>query len=235
MNSINPKGKLISIKSDSVLIDGTSLSWLYHYGTFTGNNDTNYYFHTTIDSVVYDSLNTLVLLGATYIKSSWINSDSALTIAESQGGMEFRNDNPNYKITASLGEPLVPNSTPRWYIHYISIDNPSEKIFINIDASEEPLGNVEIKDSYTDLFLYQNYPNPFNPSTKIKYSIPHSSFVTLKIYDILGKEVATLVNEEKSVGNYEINFNAKNLSSGVYFYRMQAGSFTDTKKFILLR
>ncbi len=84
-------------------------------------------------------------------------------------------------------------------------------------------------------YLFQNYPNPFNPSTKISYSIPQTSFVTLKVYDILGKEIATLVNEEKQVGNYEINFDAKNLSSGVYFYRIQAGNFTETKKFILLR
>ncbi len=83
--------------------------------------------------------------------------------------------------------------------------------------------------------LSQNFPNPFNPSTKINYSVPQISFVTLKVYDILGKEVSTLVNEEKTIGNYEINFDANNLSSGVYFYRMQAGEFSETKKFILLR
>lgn len=83
--------------------------------------------------------------------------------------------------------------------------------------------------------LFQNYPNPFNPNTKITYSIPYSSFVSLKVYNILGKEIATLVNEEKTVGKYEVNFNAKNLSSGVYFYRIEAGKFLDTKKFILLR
>jgi len=83
--------------------------------------------------------------------------------------------------------------------------------------------------------LYQNYPNPFNPSTIIRYSIPKTCYVLLKVYNILGKEVATLVNQEKTTGNYEINFYANNLSSGVYFYRIQAGNFTDTKKFVLLR
>jgi hypothetical protein len=82
--------------------------------------------------------------------------------------------------------------------------------------------------------LNQNYPNPFNPSTKISYSIPQSSFVTLKVYDILGKEIAALVNEEKQAGSYEINFDTKNLSSGIYFYRIQVGNYSDTKKFILL-
>lgn len=83
--------------------------------------------------------------------------------------------------------------------------------------------------------LAQNYPNPFNPSTTIKYSIPSSEFVTLKVYDILGNEVSTLVNEEKPAGNYEVNFNALNLPSGAYFYRLQTGSLVETKKMILLK
>ena len=83
--------------------------------------------------------------------------------------------------------------------------------------------------------LSQNYPNPFNPSTLINYSIPDNSFVTIKVYDLLGKEVATLVNEEKPFGNYAVEFDGSDLSSGVYFYRMQAGGFSNIKKFILLR
>lgn len=83
--------------------------------------------------------------------------------------------------------------------------------------------------------LSQNYPNPFNPSTKIKYAIPASEFVTLKIYDVLGNEVAILVTEEKPAGNYEVNFNAKGLSSGIYFYRLQASSFVEIKKMIILK
>jgi len=88
--------------------------------------------------------------------------------------------------------------------------------------------------------LEQNYPNPFNPSTKIKITIPsnvkrETSNVSLKVYDVLGNVVATLVNEEKSAGNYEIEFNASNLSSGIYYYRLNAGFYTDTKKMILLK
>lgn len=87
--------------------------------------------------------------------------------------------------------------------------------------------------------LLQNYPNPFNPETKIRFSIPkideEMTPVTLKIYDILGNEISTLLNEVKSAGIYEINFNATGLSSGVYFYRLKAGSFSDTKKMILMR
>lgn len=83
--------------------------------------------------------------------------------------------------------------------------------------------------------LSQNYPNPFNPTTKIKYSITNRSNVTLKIFDVLGKEVKTLVNEVKPMGNYEIVFDASGFSSWVYFYRITAGKYIKTKKMILLR
>ena len=83
--------------------------------------------------------------------------------------------------------------------------------------------------------LYQNYPNPFNPQTKIKYNLSMKSFVTLKIYNILGVEIETLVNNTQPVGFYEVNFNAGNLASGIYLYRLKAGSFTAVKKLILLR
>jgi hypothetical protein len=84
--------------------------------------------------------------------------------------------------------------------------------------------------------LFQNYPNPFNPSTIIKYSVPKTSLVSIKVYDILGKEVSALVNEEKPVGNYSVQFFANSWdASGVYFCRMQAGSFVETKKLLLLK
>ncbi len=85
------------------------------------------------------------------------------------------------------------------------------------------------------LTLSQNYPNPFNPTTSISFSLPSKSFVSLKVFDILGREVATLVYEEMPAGSYSRQWNATNMSSGIYFYRLQAGSFTETKKLILLR
>ena len=87
----------------------------------------------------------------------------------------------------------------------------------------------------TNFNLEQNYPNPFNPSTTINYSLPKASLVTIKVYDILGREIATLVNQQKNPGNYEVQFNASKLASGVYFYRMQAGDFVETKKLLLLK
>ncbi len=87
----------------------------------------------------------------------------------------------------------------------------------------------------TKFELEQNYPNPFNPSTSIKFAISIKQFVSLKVYDVLGNEVTTLLNDQKPAGIYEIEFDANNLSSGIYYYRIVAGSFTDTKKMILLK
>ncbi|MEO8665511.1 MAG: T9SS type A sorting domain-containing protein [Ignavibacteria bacterium] len=86
-----------------------------------------------------------------------------------------------------------------------------------------------------DYLLKQNFPNPFNPTTNINFSIPKSGFVTLKIYDVVGKEVATLVNEVKGAGSYIVGFNASSLPSGAYFYRIESNSFVDTKKMLLIK
>lgn len=83
--------------------------------------------------------------------------------------------------------------------------------------------------------LYQNYPNPFNPGTKIKYDLPKAGHVTIKVYDILGRKVETLINEEKPAGNYEVEFSGSNLSSGIYFYELQAGNYSSVKKMILIK
>ena len=89
--------------------------------------------------------------------------------------------------------------------------------------------------SPSEISLEQNYPNPFNPTTSIQYAISSRQFVTLKIYDILGNEIATLVNEEKSAGSYEIKFTVEGLSSGIYFYRLQAQDLTLIKKMLILK
>jgi hypothetical protein len=107
---------------------------------------------------------------------------------------------------------------------------------IDFDGSFEYSNIVEVEINFPDEFsLSQNYPNPFNPSTTIKYSIPSSEFVKLKVFDVLGNEVATLVNEEKPKGIYKVDFNGANLSSGIYFYTLQAGQFSETKKLILMK
>jgi hypothetical protein len=98
---------------------------------------------------------------------------------------------------------------------------------------------INLSESFTiqpaEYNLSQNYPNPFNPTTVINYSIPKAGHVTIKVYNVLGKEVATLVNEEKPAGTYAVNFSAQHYSSGVYYYTISAGNFSATKKMILMK
>ena len=91
------------------------------------------------------------------------------------------------------------------------------------------------KDLPTRFALSQNYPNPFNPSTKISWQTPVGSWQTLKVFDVLGNKIATLVNEYKPVGIYEVEFNSSALPSGVYFYQLKAGNFIETRKMILMK
>jgi hypothetical protein len=97
------------------------------------------------------------------------------------------------------------------------------------------LDDVKKKKIIHEYSLSQNYPNPFNPTTTINFSIPKSGLVRIKIYDVLGREIRTLVNGEKPAGNYSVQFTGSNLSSGVYFYRMQSGNYVQTKKLVLLK
>jgi len=106
---------------------------------------------------------------------------------------------------------------------------------IDTDGSYEYSSFLEVELVLSEFTLYQNYPNPFNPITTINYSIPKQSIVIINVFDILGNEIKTLVNEEKSAGSYEVEFIAEGLSSGVYYYQLKADSFVETKKMILMK
>jgi hypothetical protein len=111
-------------------------------------------------------------------------------------------------------------------------------VYANVNGTEFGELVTSIKDSpniINDFELYQNYPNPFNPGTKIKYSVPGEGFVSLKVYDVLGNEIATLINEEKPAGNYEVEFDANGLPSGIYFYQLKSNKYIETKKMNLLK
>ncbi len=120
----------------------------------------------------------------------------------------------NYTVNAGFSGPL------RW---------DSSAITITLTDINENLLNPILYN------LYDNYPNPFNPSTTLRYSIPEEAFTSLKIYNSLGGEVTTLVNETKPAGIYDVEFSATDLASGIYFYTLQAGTFTSTKKMILMK
>ncbi|MCU7490909.1 MAG: T9SS type A sorting domain-containing protein [Ignavibacteria bacterium] len=117
----------------------------------------------------------------------------------------------------------------KWIGTYKGLDVFREDGVILTDVKKD---NASLPESFS---LSQNYPNPFNPSTTINYSIPESRMVTLKVYDMLGKEVSTLLNEYKTAGNHSVQFNASSLPSGIYIYTIQAGAFRDSKKLMLLK
>jgi GH43 family beta-xylosidase len=107
-----------------------------------------------------------------------------------------------------------------WYVY-------KQSTVTDVEKEEEPIPTI--------FKLEQNYPNPFNPSTVIKFGVPEKSRVLVKVYDILGNEVTTLVNEDLDAGLYSREFNASGYSSGIYIYRMQAGTYINTKKMILVK
>ena len=112
-----------------------------------------------------------------------------------------------------------------------------QDVWTNGEKPEEegPITSIrEINGGLLNSFsLEQNYPNPFNPSTLISYQLPTNGFVTIKVYNVIGKEIATLVNEYQQSGNYSKEFNANGLTSGVYFYTIKAGSFVQTKQMVI--
>ena len=129
------------------------------------------------------------------------------------------------------------NSNARW-LYWVSGNNTTYIYLIRAYVSiVTDVGTETVELLPKGFSLEQNYPNPFNPSTKITYNLADREFVSLKVYDLLGNEVATLVNEEKPAGSYNVQFSMDklNLSSGTYFYRLQAGNFVETKKMILLK
>lgn len=135
---------------------------------------------------------------------------------------------PSSRTTSSIGQPFIGRSqgTSSIVVSGFLADTLLRGQVVSVN---EP-GTLP-----TTYELYQNYPNPFNPATAIRYQLPVSAFVTLKVYDIVGREVATLVSDPQEPGTYTIEWDAREIASGVYFYRMQADGFTATRKLILLR
>lgn len=142
----------------------------------------------------------------------------------------------NATTSEYLGNLDIPGSAAELFFNNkfwsYNESNNSLNIYNLITVGVEANNNLSNPEGFT---LAQNYPNPFNPSTKISYQLPVAGNVTLKIYNLMGEEVAILINEEKAIGNYEVQFEASELTSGVYFYRLQAGDFIQTRKMILLK
>ncbi|MCW8810957.1 MAG: YCF48-related protein [Ignavibacteriaceae bacterium] len=210
------------------------------------------------DTFIFDSLNAIILSGdpeglyaIAKIKTTdgginW-NSENLLFYGLSFK-IDFRTYNEGWSasgykflFTSDRGETWneveTPDSSIVYDLQFLDARHGyavgESGVILKLDPS---LVDVEPETSTpTEFILYQNYPNPFNPTSKIKFRISDRGFVNLKVFDILGNEVATLVNEEKTAGEYEVEFNAKGLSNGIYFYKMQAGNFAETKKLVLMK
>jgi hypothetical protein len=207
--------------SDSVLNFTFQVKHKYNHIFPEGSPNTSLNF---IDSVLFYSF---------YLKQDTI-FNSAI-VAQWITGTE------NYQLSVPLDMNLLRNNYKLLY----KIESIDKGLVPHKSYSPESGYYIAELDTTTDIkeevskpnrfYLYQNYPNPFNPNTKISWQSPVGSWQTLKIYDVLGNEVATLVNEYRNAGSYDLEFNASKLSSGVYYYKLRAGDFVDTKKMILLK
>ncbi len=161
--------------------------------------------------------NNINILRTTNAGAAWDTLQNYLTLNEVLKNIEFFNSNISYGISSN-------------HIYYTNDG------WVTYSIVDSIVTNVESQQSVpTQFTLYQNYPNPFNPTTVISYQLPVSSNVSIKVYDLLGREVAVLVDEYKSAGRYKVEFNAFSLASGVYYYQLKSGSFINSKKMILMR
>jgi len=147
------------------------------------------------------------------------------------GTLKFRQYSPNCCIRMQI----LPISAV--FNSLVPMSYPTDWTFYNSDSCLIPVVgirgiNSEIPSNYT---LSQNYPNPFNPTTSIKFTIPKSGLVTLKIYDVLGREITELVNQVKAPGTYIVDYDASKLTSGMYFYKLEVNDFVAVKKMVLIK
>jgi len=172
-----------------------------------------------------------------------IGTTNYLTLADWQAAGKDSNsvtEMPNFIAPYLHVDPhlttLLDNGTPIAGIETDFDGDDRNATVPDIGADEFTFVGVEDEGTLpTEFALEQNYPNPFNPSTTFRYSIPQTAKVVIKVFDILGNEIATLMDEEKSVGTYELMWNAASFTSGVYFYQLKSGEFVQTRKMILIK
>jgi len=213
--------------------NGASLAWA---ATFNGEQDV-YYSYITPDIVPVELISFSAIVSSNVVTLSW----STATELNNQGfEIESSSNIVNWRLIG-FREGKGTTSEPQQYSYSDILTNiESSKLYyrlkqIDFNGTFEYSGIVEVEIAPSVFSLSQNYPNPFNPSTAISYQLPMNAFVTLKVYDVLGNEVAALVNEEKTAGEYKIEFNGNRLPSGIYLYKLTSGSFVETKKMVLMK
>jgi len=232
-DTLFPNGEIYSVLSRADLTGGEYVradsNYIYYYNIYSEKEDTIYKLNAQIGEKWYPESEIAWSVELVEIDSIFIFDNLSRVLRYRVDGLILRwitlSDKFGPYHEYSPGEPP---GTTNWTstVHYCIINGIEYGNPVSINMNQNIPGAF---------ILHQNYPNPFNPTTTIKYQIPEISFVTIIVYDVLGSEVATLVNEEKPVGNYEVEFNAASLPSGIYFYRLQAGSFVETKKMVLMK
>jgi hypothetical protein len=199
--------------------------------TATVNTTTLLSFGQTYLIVLKYQFNTAALTDD--VVSLYVYSGSLPTSESSASLLSITNVNDGVNDPADIGAVAVRQSSncPTGLIDGIRVAN-NWGLAVTGTATEVAENISEIPAKFD---LMQNYPNPFNPSTLIKYQVPQNTHVNISVYDILGNKISTLVNQEKAAGSHEVTFNADDMPSGVYFYTIQTGSFTQTKKMILMK
>lgn len=147
------------------------------------------------------------------------------------GNLPFMDTIVSHSVILNIGVCTTILQGPDGYI-YLAKYHATNGLILRLKYSTVGFNDPSVPVKY---ILEQNYPNPFNPATTIKYSIPRQTYVTLQIYDALGRELNTLVNENKTAGSYEVNWNAENFPSGVYFYKLTTDEFSEQKKMVLIK
>jgi uncharacterized delta-60 repeat protein len=184
-------------------------------------------------SLAVDALGNVYVTGASW--GNQANFDYATIKYNSSGVQQWVQRYNGPGNADDFAGSLAVDSSGNVYVTGYSYGSGTGRDYATIKYSQM-VGITPISNEIPETFrLKQNYPNPFNPTTKIRFALPKSSFATLVIYDVLGREAAILVNEQLNAGTYEADWNADKFSSGVYYYKISAGDFTDTKKMVLLK
>ncbi|MGE5621249.1 MAG: T9SS type A sorting domain-containing protein, partial [archaeon] len=158
----------------------------------------------------------------------WIATDKGLTKFDGAQWITYNTSNSGllHNVVYSIAIDKYNN---KWVCTKLGLS------VFNENGVVTSVGDKLSSEAISNYLLLNNYPNPFNPTTTISYSIPKQSFVELKVYDMLGREVSTLVNKEQSAGEYKVQFDGSSLPSGMYIYSLQAGELNDSKKLVLLK
>ncbi len=255
------KIKIVDMENDAGFIYRIDTTKPYSDGDMFDSFHPNQSGFTKMANLFYDTLKvlldniTLVRLEKFYSVTS---KDSVIlawetTLELDNFGFEIERAPQNNETWEDIGfvEGAGNSYKTQWYAFIDNSVNPLYKSYryrlkqLNYNGDISYLGELNVGVNFTDVIdsrkspinfaLSQNYPNPFNPTTNIVFRIPNTVFVSLKVYDSIGKEVAAIINEEKPPGIYEVTWNAANLPSSVYFYQLKAGNYTETKKMLLLK